>query len=84
MPSFSELREGIAASVQELRQSPVAFAAKLQEMATHVDGLLLTRAGQVPVALREGRAAVDEAIEWLLQQEPHEALTFSQALSTCA
>lgn len=78
------IEEAILAELNLARTRPGEYADVLREYRSHIRGKLLERPGEIPVALREGVKAVDEAIAFLERREPVAPLSLSVGLSQAA
>lgn len=79
-------RSGIAV-VREMnlaRQNPALYATFLQQVRTRMSGNLLILPGRTPIRMKEGAAAVDEAIRFLQNAQPLAPLTLSRGMSRAA
>lgn len=65
-PPLTEAELGLVEALNDLRLSPRLSAARLERLADCFDGRLLRIPGRLPLRTREGRAAVEEAIGFLL------------------
>lgn len=71
----------ILAEVNLLRTQPQQYAQIIREDRKYISGMVITRPGQIGIRLKEGVAAVDEAIRFLEQQPAVPALQLSAGLS---
>lgn len=71
-------------ALNELRVAPRPYAGRLQALQGCFDGLLLRIPGRVPLRTREGKAVVDEAIDWLARVPPARRLKIDPALCAAA
>ncbi len=80
----ARIEEAILAELNLARTQPATYAGILREYRSYIRGKLLERPGEIPVALREGVKAVDEAIAFLERRKPIAPLTMSRGLSAAA
>jgi hypothetical protein len=74
----------ILCEVNLARARPESFAAILEGWLQWIRGDRLCRPGTRPLRLREGRAAVVEAVRFLREQEPRSPLFYSRGMSLAA
>ena len=65
----------------KLRTEPASFIPYLEEMLTYFDGKILKVPGKIQITTAEGAPAVEEAIEYLKNAEPLNALSWNDGLS---
>lgn len=74
----------LVAEVNRLRTDPAAYADIVRQKFSSMDTQGIYTAGRVRVSSREGRAAVDEAIQALLAERPSRPLANSACLAASA
>jgi uncharacterized protein YkwD len=80
--SLTPLELGIVTEHNLARTDPRAYADYLREFREFFDGNLIRIPGQTAAVLtREGRGAVDEAIDFLMAVDPIQSLTTSEGMS---
>jgi uncharacterized protein YkwD len=90
-PLFAAEKEGNSQSsnavVREMnlaRQNPGLYATFVQEVRARMSGNLLILPGHTRVRMKEGTAALDEAIRFLQTAQPLPSLAFSRGMSRAA
>jgi len=79
------LEAGVLARINYARQHPREYAQQLREYRSYIhDGILFLPGDENGIYTREGRSAVDEAIDFLESLAPLPALTEGQILSLAA
>lgn len=85
MPTFSELIQEIFQELNHLRTNPASFAERMQEVLQQVkENKAMHRQQAVPVMTREGRGAVQEAIDFVRGLTPLAPLNWSEGLYRAA
>ncbi|PKL26802.1 MAG: CAP domain-containing protein [Spirochaetae bacterium HGW-Spirochaetae-3] len=80
----STMEERILEELNLARTRPGRYVEVLRDYRAFIRGDLLERPGEIPVMLREGVRAVDEAIAFLERQKPLAPLSISRGLSLAA
>ena len=68
--TISEVDKKIWTLHNEIRRDPKVLIPDLQQMLEQFDGMLLKRQGKVTLRTKEGKDAVQEAINFLKNQQP--------------
>jgi uncharacterized protein YkwD len=66
------------------RQNPALYATFVQELRTRMNGNVLVLPGHTRIRMKEGTAAIDEAIRFLQNAQPLSPLTLSRGMSRAA
>lgn len=82
--SIATLEQGIVAETNLLRRDPQAYAKLLEELLPRFEGSILSRPGALPLQTREGKSAVEEAIQALRRASPMDTLVSSKDMALAA
>lgn len=77
-PNVDEIDKKVWALHNEIRQNPKVLIPDLQHMLEQFDGMLLKRQGKVTLRTKEGKDAVQEAIDFLKIQPPVDVLRWNE------
>ena len=75
---YEEIAEEIFKEQNEVRKNPKSYIQKLQNSLKCYSNNILFREGEIPIQTNEGEAAVQEAINFLQNQNPLEELVYSK------
>jgi len=78
------MESAVVAEMNLLRRDPAAYVRFLEEMLQQFKGTILNRPGMLPLQTREGKTAVQEAIDALRQTAPMDTMASASGLSRAA
>ena len=78
---YEELEKEIYLKHNELRRNPQSFIPKLKESLNHFRDKIYHKPGEDPIQTYEGPEAIEEAIQFLKQQNPVNELTYNENIS---
>ena len=81
---MSKFEQGVLEEVNLARTNPQTYAKLVEDYKAAFVGNLFRRKGKVDISTNEGTAAVDEAIDFLKDQKPLDALRPSKGMSKAA
>lgn len=81
---FEKLSESILTEHNRIRQDPQSYIPLLKDYLKHFKDDVLHKPKEAPLQTYEGKAAFEEAIQFLKKQKPLEALTSDERLSKAA
>ncbi len=81
---LSKVERDVVSEMNLARTRPKEYAEKLKKHLAYYDGNLLRLPGRIPIRTREGKPAVQEAINYLLKVSPVGSLRPSRGMSLAA
>ena len=79
--NYKEIEEGIFKQQNELRKNPDSYIEKLEKSLNDYQNNILSKENEIPIPTYEGAKAVNDAINFLKNQEPLPELIYSQEMS---
>lgn len=80
--NYEELAKAVFEEHQKVRTDPTSYIEKLENTMKYFRGDVLAKPGEDALQTYEGKAAFEEAIEFLKRQKPVNALTLDERLSS--